>query len=503
MKLRAVLPPVIFISAAFLIYLPVLDRYFVSDDFKVLNRVCMERIIFISGFFRPLSDLTILMNYKLGGLNPIVFNSFNILIHGINAYLLYQVCLCLENFGDKSQKNQFSVFSAVLFLCYPFHNEAVVWLLGRGASMACMFALLSLIGYYKIKKESWQVIVVCGFYFISLSAFESTLFFPLIFILILLLKNENVRQIRKWTIIMTGTLCLHLIIRYRIAGSILGSYGQEFFHFKMKAYILNISKTGGRLLLPPSGSALIMVSLFAILLGGIIFIIRKNRLKIIYSLTGRTIIYLTGMLFISCIIPVIIGISTQTSETDRLLYLPSVFLCMITGLLLLICIESKGWRLFYLMLIIAYNLFFLEKNNLNWKKASQITYSIVEKIQSEKSAAKIYFLNIPNEIDGAYVFRQGFTEALRLYGKDSSHFVVVNYLPRQDLEKMKEKIKFDNDKAVSVLPPDIVLNRDSSGCRQVYDHGKLKFISQADDRIYFWNIDQLDAIKSCQYQHPG
>src|ERR1700730_9872989 len=81
-------PLFLFTATSFLLYLPVLNRYFVSDDFKVLRRVCFDHIILIKGFFRPLSDLSIYMNYRLGGLEPEVFNSFNILVHGLNAFLL-------------------------------------------------------------------------------------------------------------------------------------------------------------------------------------------------------------------------------------------------------------------------------------------------------------------------------------------------------------------------------------------------------------------------------
>ena len=127
----------------------------------------------------------------------------------------------------------------------------------------------------------------------------------------------------------------------------------------------------------------------------------------------------------------------------------------------------------------------------------------MEKIQAAKSTDKIYFLNIPNEIDGAYVFRLGFPDALHLYGKDSSHFIAVNYLPRQDLEKMKKKIIINPEDAEIVLPPDIILKRDSSGCRQVFDHGRLIFISRPGDLFYFWNLDGLEFIQKCHFRSPG
>jgi protein O-mannosyl-transferase len=494
------------IAASFLIYLPVIDRYFVSDDFKVLNRVCLENVIFIKRFFRPVSDISIYINYQLGGLNPLVFNSFNILIHGINGYLVYLVCLCFGNSLEKNKRIQFAIISSVIFICYPFHNEAVVWILGRGASMACLFSLLSLLCYYKIKREIWKITGVCSFYFIGMSAFESTVFFPLIFILILIFEKENARSIRKWMIYLVLTFSLQMLLRYRVAGSILGSYGQDFFHSGMKIYILNIAKVGGRLILPPSESALKMTAIFITGVSLALFFILKNRYKISHSLPGKMILYLTGMLFISCIIPVITGVSTQTSETDRTLYFPSLFLCMIAGLLISYCVKKPIYRSLILVLILVYNIFFLEKNNLNWRKASSITFSILEKINEKKPISdkgRIFFLNIPNEVNGAYVFRLGFPDALKLYGSDTSRSVAVNYLPRQDLEKLKEKTMVDPKMAAINIPPDIVLQQDSLGCREIIEHGILKYTCLPGDHIYFWNIDNLESIQACSARNPG
>jgi hypothetical protein len=77
----------------------------------------------------------------------------------------------------ENEQNFFAISSAVIFLSYPFHNEAVVWLLGRGASMACMFSLLSIISFYKIANRRLKRWMVCIGYFISMTAFESTVFF--------------------------------------------------------------------------------------------------------------------------------------------------------------------------------------------------------------------------------------------------------------------------------------------------------------------------------------
>jgi hypothetical protein len=495
---------ILFTIASFLIYQPVVHRYFVSDDFDVLYRVCLEKTIFIKRFFRPLSDMSIYMNYQLGGFNPVVFNSFNILIHAINGWLVYLVCLSL---GTRMEgKKVFAILAAAFFLCYPFHNEAVVWLLGRGASMACLFTLLSVICFYTIKKRIPQTISVSLFYFISLSAFESTMVFPIIFMFLLLFEKQNFQTIRYWMVVLLSTLVIHLLIRYQIAGSILGSYGQDFLHSGLKVYFQNIAKVGGRLLLPPSGNALFMILAFILLASTVSIFAFKYRNTIFLQPTGHLLLYLTGMLLISCIVPVITGVSTQTSETDRTIYFPSVFLCIIVAWIIVAAVKRRRVQVGVGLLIIVASLFFLEKNNKNWNTASLITSSIMEKIGSQKDLkenGRMFFLNIPNEVDGAFVFRLGFSDALKLNGFDSSRYIAVNYLPRQDIERMKKRILVLNVNRVIVLPPDIFLPLDSSGCRQIIDHGALKFCTAPGDQIYFWNLDRLEAVQACPLRNPG
>jgi protein O-mannosyl-transferase len=508
-KIHAIsfLPALLFILLSFLIYLPVLNRYYVADDFKVLYQVCLQHNFFPKGFFRPLSDLSIYMNYRIGGFNPLVFNSFNVLVHGINSYLVFLTCLFLGNTTGPAKNNRLAIFSSAIFLTYPFHNEAVVWILGRGASLACLFCLLALVCYHIVAAQRMKIILVCLFYFISMSAFESTILFPLIFGLLLKLERRKGSVLRNWLLVLMFTLILHLFFRYAFGGAILGNYGQDFFRSDIKMYLLNLAKTTGRLVLPPSSNAPLLVVLFILLLACSGWLLFKNLHKIRTIPQGREIRFLLAMLLIACVIPVLSGVSTQTSETDRALYFPSVFWCMTLGLLILTLVRHLRYQRILLFFILLYNLFFLEKNNRNWIHASRITETVINRIreisETEKSGGKVYLLNIPNEISGAYVFRQGFADALRIYRLDTARFMVVNYLPRQDLEKMKEKILPDTVKAIFQLQPDILLKTDSAGCRTVYDRGKWRFNSHPEDRIFFWNIDQLDEIQACPIRKPA
>jgi hypothetical protein len=493
----------LFIIAAFFIYLPVLTHFFVSDDFQVLYRVCKERVIFIPGFFRPLSDITIYANYVISGLHSIWFNSFNILIHGINSFLVFLICLRFaDKFRGKSNAIYFALLSSVFFISYPFHNEAIVWILGRGAGMACLFALLGLLSYYEIKRTSLKMLVCSLCYFISIAAFESTMIFPLIVLLLLFFERQNFETIRKWTFSFALTFLIHLIFRLLLSGSILGSYGNGFFHTNLKEYCLHFAKTAGRLILPPSDNALLLVSVFIFLIIIIIIYIKRSLHRIKEKKIRRNILVLSGMLVIASMVPFVGGISTQTSESDRLMYFPSVFACMIWALVIVYDVRKKNLQRVFIFLTIVYNLIFLELNNLNWEKASSITSSILEKISESKNAddtSRIYFLNIPEEIEGAYVFRKGFSDALKLYGFDTTRFIGVNYLSRSEIRKIGGDEILKNEIS---LPPEIEMKKTSAGNYEIFSQDKLKFISQAGDKIYYWNTRQMELFRPSSNSVP-
>src|SRR6266705_830143 len=128
-------PLLFFIIGALILFFPIINRSFASDDFLVLKRVGIDKIIRIKGFFRPLSDITLYLNYLAGGFNPVGYYLFNILLHGINSFLLFQFSLKWKWTTNDSQQRVYAFIAGLLFLTYPFHSEGITWILGRGSGM--------------------------------------------------------------------------------------------------------------------------------------------------------------------------------------------------------------------------------------------------------------------------------------------------------------------------------------------------------------------------------
>src|SRR5664279_1555859 len=149
----------------------------------------------VKGFFRPLSDLTLYFNYLVGGLNPAGYYLFGILLHGINSFLLFKFCQKWKWTSNKYTQDRYAFIAATLFLCYPYHNESIVWILGRASSMASTFGILSLILLVTALPERIKILSVCVCFFIGLTSYESILVLPLMILVIQYTRNSGLQQI--------------------------------------------------------------------------------------------------------------------------------------------------------------------------------------------------------------------------------------------------------------------------------------------------------------------
>ncbi|MBI5205082.1 MAG: tetratricopeptide repeat protein [Nitrospirae bacterium] len=110
--------------------------------------------------------LTFALNYYFGGLNVTGYHIVNLIIHIINAILIYLlVTLTLRTpyfsppFNSPLAKGGYrgvALFSALLFVAHPIQTQAVTYIVQRFTSLATMFYLLSLIMYIKWRESRGQ-----------------------------------------------------------------------------------------------------------------------------------------------------------------------------------------------------------------------------------------------------------------------------------------------------------------------------------------------------------
>lgn len=90
-----------------------------------------------SRLYRPVVMASYMLNYLLGGLNPIGYHVVNIVLHAAVCVLVYVIG------REVLQAHRGAFVAAALFAVHPLHTEAVTGISGRPELLAVFFGLLS------------------------------------------------------------------------------------------------------------------------------------------------------------------------------------------------------------------------------------------------------------------------------------------------------------------------------------------------------------------------
>ncbi|MFZ4439371.1 MAG: tetratricopeptide repeat protein [Syntrophales bacterium] len=170
----------------FLIYSNTFRVPFLFDDeFVIVENSGVKDLGNINGSFsgnRSLGFLTFALNYKLHGLHVVGYHVVNLLIHLLNALLVYAlVALTLRTpygalhlqeegagFGSAVISRWLALLAALLFVSHPVQTQAVTYIAQRFASLATLFYLASLVMYIKARELGPSGKAGYAFYAVSL-----------------------------------------------------------------------------------------------------------------------------------------------------------------------------------------------------------------------------------------------------------------------------------------------------------------------------------------------
>jgi hypothetical protein len=111
---------------------------------------------------RYVGILSFAVNYAAHGLDARGYHVANILIHIINALLVYYIVVVsfktpfLHASGLRRYQRTIALMSALLFLSHPVQTQAVTYIVQRYTSLATLFYLLSLALYIRARLEEKQ-----------------------------------------------------------------------------------------------------------------------------------------------------------------------------------------------------------------------------------------------------------------------------------------------------------------------------------------------------------
>jgi tetratricopeptide (TPR) repeat protein len=153
----------IIILLGIIIYSDSFDCSFHFDDYpQIVNNTKIQNLQDVQAWWnsspnRPISTFTFALNYHFNQLDVRYYHLFNLIIHLINACLVWWLTLlifsspALKDNPIIRQKKVIAFFTALLFVSHPLATQSVTYIVQRMTSMAAMFYLLSLILYVKAR----------------------------------------------------------------------------------------------------------------------------------------------------------------------------------------------------------------------------------------------------------------------------------------------------------------------------------------------------------------
>jgi len=420
-------------------------------------------------FYRPVLYFSFMIDYAIYGLNSWGYHLTNSILQAFNTLFVAMIVWVFgllyyvknENLEEKKKRVlQTAIISSLLFAVFPSHHEAVTWLAARTDLLATFWYLLTLIVWlYFLKKVFTHsdsetiattkkvLLVVFTTLLAGLAFFTKEVSASLIILLLLLAVWHGAwylkKDYKKWLWLVLSWLptllvfVSYILIRKNIINYWFGGYviagSSVFLNISMEA-IIRFLKLPITLLVYTINYSYLkeflqfreinfidfsnifdLIAYFSLLvfLGTVIYLACRKRIK--KTVVLLVIPVLSLYIFASPMIGVL-GTINMSLESTRFLYLPSVAMCIMLAMWLMIF--KNFWKYLFSGLLLAGFLLLYIFNYLPWQLASDssasIQKTIIENQQKISYDDYVYFFNMPDNLFGAFVFRRGLTQMFQL-----------------------------------------------------------------------------------------
>ena len=460
--------------AGALLYLNSLHNEFVFDDTSlVLNNQriqTLKNIPDILGFkghfsYRPLRELSYVMDYQITGLNPVGYHLFNLLYHILSSYVVFLIASLL------SKDRKVGLITALLFVAHPIQTESVTYISGRRDILTSLFYFIGFYSFLRFRESPSKRYLLLFFvsYFLSILSKEMGVTLPavvLVYDFLQLYPRETgperppnlwsrsltaLKGIakRRWAFYLTFFLMALLFTIYKVLirnpsqqeGFYGGTMASNFLTvfriwvFYIQLLILPVSQNVAHsfslskslLELKTVSSLLILLALFLLLIQGI-------RRRPLYSFCG--------FWFFITLLPVSQIFPHHELLAEHYLYLPSFGFVLLLGLLCSGMIERARWRpLVYgaLAALLLFYSFQTVRRNLDWENGLTLWRDAARKSPDHLRVK----MNLANALIQSGEGDQAFEVLKSLIETDPKNFKAYNslgvlYLERKELDRATE-----------------------------------------------------------------
>ncbi len=211
------------------------DSTYITNNKLIYNDINIDSFEKLYDFDQNISLVlfSFLVQIKLFGDNPELFNLLNILFHLFNVLLIYKL-------GNYLLKNpNMAIIIAFIFAIHPLKTESVCWIIQRKDLFFSLFFILSILAYIKYIKHNklfWTLISLILAYLAILSKVQAiTLPFTILLIVYHLrgriLFKDVIMNICIFLLLITNLYQLHyFILLVALPTSLILLYGDKLYH---------------------------------------------------------------------------------------------------------------------------------------------------------------------------------------------------------------------------------------------------------------------------------
>jgi tetratricopeptide (TPR) repeat protein len=160
------------LTGALALYSPSLNGPFVFDGANVVNGSLLhitslgqlDRVLFAEGVPRRIGLASFALNFYLDGLRPFGYHLVNVLLHGLNAFLLYWLGRAVldsirSRWEERARNRLIALAAAWLWMVHPLQTQAVSYVYQRFTVLSASFFLLSLCFWVAARQRTagWRV----------------------------------------------------------------------------------------------------------------------------------------------------------------------------------------------------------------------------------------------------------------------------------------------------------------------------------------------------------
>lgn len=196
LRIRSIFLLGLFVGLSLLIYFPALDcgfeldAHYVVEHNPVIKQPGALQAVFQEGFFnayknsfhpqlnyyRPVTLLSFALNYQFLGHEPFHYRMINIILHGLNSFLVF--LLIYRLFKNRTP----GIWTGFIFCLLPAHEWVVNYIVGRGDLLQTLFSLASLLclWMYLVKRHWSAYVFSLVFFILALLSREAALLFPFV-----------------------------------------------------------------------------------------------------------------------------------------------------------------------------------------------------------------------------------------------------------------------------------------------------------------------------------